>query len=94
MAAPLATGWKGSVTQLGVETPGPAFPIDFAVTGEEQLATPYGQQDCWKIKVLYGGRYELTLLVRKRDGVLVRERMTDKDGRDTRTNEMVLVAEQ
>ena len=59
------------------------YPMSLRVVGEERIATPSGEFDCWKLFVT-AGKQRRTEWVRKSDGVALRSvdhALTDKGQR-------------
>ena len=80
--APLAVGWRGRVTQLGLTPAGvAAVPLDLAVVGEEVLALPGGPRPAWVLAATAGGA-EQRLWVAKEGGVLLRQRASPPHAAD------------
>lgn len=80
--APLAAGWRGRVTQLGLTPSGvAAVPLDLAVVGEETVAAAGAPQAAWVVAATAGGA-EQRLWVAKEGGVLLRQRASPPHAAD------------
>ena len=70
---PLASGWKGSAYTVFVGPKDHAtVELEMTVTGEEKIAAPDGDFDCWTMTLKVGDTEE-HLWVRKSDRVLLKE---------------------
>lgn len=72
--SPLAAGWRGRVTQVGLTPAGiAATPLDLAVVGEETVALAGGPRAAWVVSATAGGA-EQRLWVAKEGGMVLRQR--------------------
>ena len=92
MAVPLNLDWIGSASLLGwaVRDDDIAVPIELAVVAEENITTPAGRFDCWRLSLGLPGR-RVDYWVRKSDGLGVR--VSSRDQRTHGLRELVLTRE-
>ena len=80
--APLAVGWRGRVTQLGLTPSGVAVtPLDLAVVGEDTVALAGASRPAWVVAATAGGA-EQRLWLAKEGGVLLRQRASPPHAAD------------
>jgi hypothetical protein len=88
-AVDLNADWKASTSIVGwaVVDGDVYFPLELRVVGSERVTVPAGTFDCWRLAIRHRNR-DISLWLRKSDGVGVRTRQSPPNGG---TQETVLV---